>query len=305
MTASGPTAALASALLRVAVLIAAGLSPRSAWAHVGEASDDAVVRAVGHRIAAGDAVPDVLSTVVTDAPAWRSTAAAWRVADISGAPLAPALRAYAASLRDHEAAQRDIRIALAGPRSTASIVLVLPGVALLLAVIMGVDLVGALASPVGAISLAAGGVLVLLARRWTQKLLRAAEPPATTTGLGLDLLAVAAGGGRSPERAASLVAAELRAAHPDLAEAGTLDADLAGLERLAAFSRRTGAPLAELARTEAAEQRAQARSSARERAETLGVRLMLPLGACVLPAFLLIGVVPMLIGLLSSTGGAP
>ena len=44
-----------------------------------------------------------------------------------------------------------------------------------------------------------------------------------------------------------------------------------------------------------------ARAEARETAERLAVRLMLPLGACILPAFLLLGVVPMLIGLLSST----
>ncbi|OYX57207.1 MAG: hypothetical protein B7Y93_02920, partial [Micrococcales bacterium 32-70-13] len=65
-----------------------------------------------------------------------------------------------------------------------------------------------------------------------------------------------------------------------------------------------GAPLGELARADAAEARAAARAAARETAERLAVRLMLPLGACILPAFLLLGVVPMLLGLLSSTAGA-
>lgn len=321
-------AALAAALQRIAVLIGAGLSPRTAWQHVGAAADHPTIAAVGQRIAAGVAVPIALAgaggdelTDATaggiagaesgagadsgdDAAAWRSTAAAWRTAEASGAPLAPALRAFAEALRDREAAHRDIRIALAGPRSTASIVLLLPGIALLLALLMGVDLLGALASPLGATALVAGGALVLIARRWMRRLLRAAEPPAPTTGLALDLLAVAAGGGGPPESAAALVARELRAAHPQLADSGPLAADLAALAVLARFSRQTGAPLGELARTEAAEQRARARAAARETAETLGVRLMLPLGACILPAFLLIGVVPMLIGLLSSTAGA-
>ncbi len=327
MTPPDGEAELAAALQRIAVLIGAGLSPRTAWAHVAEASDDERVRATGQRIARGEPVPVVLADAGDDprgdgparaavraaAPgiepevvaAWRSTAAAWRVAEISGAPLAPALRAYAESLRDREAALRDVRVALAGPRSTASIVLLLPAAALLLALLMGVDLLGALASPLGAGSLAGGALLVVLARRWMHRLLRAAAPPAAITGLALDLLAVAAGGGGPPERAAALVAAELRAAHPQLAATGALDADLDELDRLAAFSRRAGAPLAELARTDAAEQRARARAAARERAETLGVRLMLPLGACILPAFLLIGVVPMVIGLLSSTTGSP
>lgn len=333
MTPPDGEAELAAALQRIAVLIGAGLSPRTAWAHVAEASDDERVRATGQRIARGEPVPVVLADAGDDprgdgaargdgparaavreaAPgiepevvaAWRSTAAAWRVAEISGASLAPALRAYAESLRDREAARRDVRVALAGPRSTASIVLLLPAAALLLALLMGVDLLGALASPLGAGSLAGGALLVVLARRWMRRLLRAAAPPAAITGLALDLLAVAAGGGGPPERAAALVAAELRAAHPQLAATGALDADLDELDRLAAFSRRAGAPLAELARTDAAEQRARARAAARERAETLGVRLMLPLGACILPAFLLIGVVPMVIGLLSSTTGSP
>lgn len=314
--ASDPEAALAAALQRVAVLIAAGLPPRAAWSHVAAAADDPTVVEVGRRIAAGTTVAAAIRNAAADgatqpaiegadSAAWRSTAAAWRVAEASGAPLAPALRAFAEGLRDRQAARRDIRIALAGPRSTASIVLLLPGVALLLALLMGVDLLGALVTPIGAGALIGGALLVLLARRWMRGLLRAAEPPAPTTGLALDLLAVAAGGGGPPERATELVAVELRAAHPDLAAAGALDADVAGIRELAAFSRRSGAPLAELARTEAAEQRARARAAARETAETLGVRLMLPLGACILPAFLLIGVVPMLVGLLSSTTTAP
>lgn len=297
-------AALAAALQRVAVLIGSGLSPRTAWGHVAEASDDPTVLTVGKRVAAGAPLAVAVSGLST-ALAWRSTAAAWRVAEASGAPLAPALRAFAEGLRDREAARRDIRIALAGPRSTASIVLLLPAVALLLALLMGVDLLAALVTPLGAASLIGGALLVLLARRWMRSLLRAAEPPAPTTGLALDLLAVAAGGGGPPESAAVLVTAELRAAHPELADGGALEADLDDIRALAAFSRRTGAPLGELARTEAAEQRARARAAARETAEALGVRLMLPLGACILPAFLLIGVVPMLIGLLSSTTAAP
>jgi tight adherence protein B len=297
-------AALAAALQRVAVLIGAGLAPRTAWAHVGEAADDPTIVAVARRVAAGAPIAAAVAELTT-AAAWRSTGAAWSIAEASGAPLAPALRAFADGLRDREAARRDIRIALAGPRSTASIVLLLPAVALLLALLMGVDLIGALVTPFGAASLIGGGLLVLLARRWTRILLRAAEPPAPTTGLALDLLGVAAGGGGPPERAAELVAAALRTAHPEIADAGALEADLEGIRALAAFSRRTGAPLGELARTEAAEQRARVRAVARETAETLGVRLMLPLGACILPAFLLIGVVPMLIGLLSSTTAAP
>ena len=221
------------------------------------------------------------------AAAWRSLAAAWRVATQCGAPLAPALRGFAEGLRDREAARRDIRIALAGPQATARIVMVLPVVALLLGLLMGVDLAATVATPIGAGAMIGGLVLVVLARRWMRRLLRAAEPPPPTVGLALDLLAVAAGGGGSPDD---------RKASP-----GVKFTDAEVLGRLVHLSRAAGAPLGELARAEAAEARAVARAEARETAERLAVRLMLPLGACILPAFLLLGVVPMLIGLLSST----
>ena len=61
-------------------------------------------------------------------------------------------------------------------------------------------------------------------------------------------------------------------------------------------------PGAPLLRSEAAEHRRDARAAAAMAAERLGVLLMLPLGACVLPAFLLVGVVPLFVALFSSTG---
>lgn len=289
---------LAGQLHRLAVLIAAGLTARAAWSHAASVAPDPVLAAAAASIERGTAIPEALDAAARDGgDAWRSLAAAWRVATASGAPLAPALRGFAEGLRDREAARRDIRIALAGPRATARIVMVLPAVAVLLALLMGVDLAGTIATPLGAGAVIGGLVLLIAARRWMRRLLRAAEPPPPTVGLALDLLAVAAGGGGAPEAAATLV-------HAELARSGlpTPQPDaLAGLVRL---SRAAGAPLGELARAEAADERARARAAARETAEQLAVRLMLPLGACILPSFLLLGVVPMLIGLLSSTAGA-
>ena len=297
-------AALAQHLHRLAVLISAGVSPAAACGHVADAADpvDELAQRVADAAAAGCDVPTAIDAALSPVngvshPAtersWRALEAAWRVALASGAPLAAALRAFADALRDREAARRDIEVALAGPRSTARIVLVLPAVAVLLGLLMGVDLAATLTSPLGAVSLVSGGVLIVAARRWMRRLLRAAEPPPSSEALSLDLLAVAVAGGGAPESAAVLVSRELeRVAAP--VDASRLD----GLVRL---SRRAGAPLGELARAEAAQVRARERADAREGAERLAVRLMLPLGACVLPSFLLLGVVPMLLGLLSST----
>lgn len=299
-------AELAAHVHRLAVLVGAGLSPSASWGHVARASSDRVLHEVAAAIDRGGDIGDALECASrgTGGPAWKSLAVAWRVAIISGAPLALALRGFADGLRDREAARRDIEVALAGPRATARIVIVLPAVAILLGVLMGVDLAATLASPVGAGAIAGGVALIVIARRWMRRLLRAAEPPPPTVGLALDLLAVAAGGGGSPEAAAALVTVELN--RMGLA-ADTTAAALSGapvMADLVRLSREAGAPLAELARADATEARSAARATARLTAERLAVRLMLPLGACILPSFLLLGVVPMLVGLLSSTAQA-
>lgn len=291
---------LASHVHRLSVLVGAGIAPVSAWRHVAEAASppDAVLTALVARLDAGEPLGPALAAVAADrGAAWRSLAAAWAVAAASGAPLGPALAAFAGAVRDRAAAQRDIRVALAGPRATARVVLALPIVAVALGLLLGVDLVAAAAHPVGAASIALGLLLVLLARVWMRRLLCAAPPPPPAIGLDLDLLAVAAAGGGSPEAARRLVEGALDRAGLGEPEQAGLDA----LGVLVTLSRRAGAPLGALARAEAAEARARARSDAREAAERLGVRLMLPLGACVLPSFLLLGVVPMLVGIVSST----
>lgn len=298
------TDSLASHVHRLAVLVGAGIAPASAWRHVMAAARpaDAALAALVDDLDAGAPLGLAIDRVARDRDdGWRALAAAWAVATSSGAPLAPALSAFADAVRDRAAAQRDIAVALAGPRATARIVLALPVVAIGLALLAGADILASLAHPIGIASIVAGLALGVLARAWMARMLRAAAPPPPTVGLDLDLLAVAAGGGGSPEAArATVLRALVDQGLP--APSGSQAADDA-LSRLVALSRASGAPLGALARAEAAEARAAERARARRSAEELAVRLMLPLGVCVLPSFLLLGVVPMLVGLLSSTAG--
>jgi pilus assembly protein TadC len=60
---------------------------------------------------------------------------------------------------------------------------------------------------------------------------------------------------------------------------------------------RTGAPASALLTAEAAQLRRERKRLAEERAATLGVRLVLPLGLCFLPAFLCLGVVPVVLAM--------
>lgn len=94
--------------------------------------------------------------------------------------------------------------------------------------------------------------------------------------------------------------AELLALGADPAQAWQPALECTATARLAKAARRSGrsgAALAESLTRLAAEVRAGAREQSEARAQRAGVLIAAPLGLCFLPAFLAIGVVPVLIGL--------
>ena len=292
MTRGGPAelAEVATVVHRLAVLLAAGVAPASAWGHAAVDSPSA------RRIAAGEPI-EAQGSSDLQRDAWRGLAAAWAVATEAGSPLAPALRDYAVSLRELGEAQRDARVALAGPVASARLVMVLPAVGILFGLALGFDTVGTLlGTPLGWGCLGVGGGLMLVAWRWNARLVRAARPPSATPGLACELMAIGMAGGTSLDRARAIVDDALRR-FGIAAESGEVESVLE-------LSRRAGVPAAELLHSEAGELRAAARASAQERAAALSVRLMLPLGLCVLPSFIALGVVPMLATVVTSTIGS-
>ncbi len=72
---------------------------------------------------------------------------------------------------------------------------------------------------------------------------------------------------------------------------------LAAFARAAARSAGTGAALARVARTECARLRAELTDTAQARAQRAAVLITGPLGLCFLPAFLVLGIAPVVIGL--------
>ncbi len=111
--------------------------------------------------------------------------------------------------------------------------------------------------------------------------------------------AVAVGLGE-PAGAALLRTAELLALGADGTQAWLPALKCTATARLAKAARRSGrsgTALAESLTRLATEVRADAREQAESRAQRAGVLIAAPLGLCFLPAFLVIGVVPVLIGL--------
>jgi Flp pilus assembly protein TadB len=78
------------------------------------------------------------------------------------------------------------------------------------------------------------------------------------------------------------------------------DPELAPLGRALARAHRTGAPVVAAVERLGDDLERGARARVEERARQVGVRAALPLGLCLLPSFLLLGIVPLVAGLVSS-----
>ena len=76
------------------------------------------------------------------------------------------------------------------------------------------------------------------------------------------------------------------------------DADLTELGRELRFAHATGAPTARLLHSTAAALRRSRRRRAEQAAARLAIRLVMPLGLCLLPAFICLGVIPLVLALL-------
>jgi len=291
---------VASVTQRLAVLLHSGLSPTSAWQHVAHGTaEGSIAKAVAvqsqepggldERIArASEGLP------LLDQQAWNSLAAAWCVAAHVGAPLADALRTHAHALRMLVQIQREVATALAAPVATARMVLVLPAVGLVFGALLGFDTVGVLlTTPIGWGCVLVGGALIIAAMRWNRRLVRSATPTRAAPGLECELMAIAVSGGGSLVHARDVVMQAL--------ERFGLPGDGNHLDEVLQLSFDAGVPAAELLRAEAAELRLTADAEARAGAAALSVRLMLPLGLCVLPAFMVLGVLPLMVAVISST----
>lgn len=311
---------LAALVHRLAVLLGAGVSPVAAWRHaatgplaplgeaIAAAGPNAVPSAIAEqarRLGAGGGETftrrrigrlrrsgerEAQTAVVRGL---EGLAATWEVATASGSPLASALRSYAAAMRGFATADRQSTVALSGPRATARLVIAMPAIGVVFGALLGHDTVAVLlGSPLGWACLVIGVVLLLSGWAWNAALLRRATAGDRVPGLLPELVAVAMAGGTSIERARSIV--ESAVTHFGI------HADWRAVDESLAISTAAGAPVSELLRSEAEEARRAAIAEAGERAERLGVSLMVPLGVCVLPAFIAVGVVPLIVSIVGS-----
>ncbi|MDJ1131901.1 type II secretion system F family protein [Streptomyces iconiensis] len=168
----------------VAGELRAGWQPDRALLAV-ERADGAVVRGFGDEGAAvlaaarfGGDVPGALREAgrLPGAEGLRGVAACWQVAVEGGAGLAEGLDQVAGALRAERDQREDVRAQLAGPRSTALALALLPVCGLLLGSAMEADPVHVLLhTPAGLVCLAVGLALEAAGLAWAGRIVRTAD----------------------------------------------------------------------------------------------------------------------------------
>lgn len=298
----------AEALRELAALLRAGLCFRAAlqaWPDRMRGSDDLVrcgrLAALGAPLeralaAAGPALGGDLRFVQQAVAVHRC---------IGGDP-AQTLEAIAAAVDRRALFGRSARAQAAGARLSARLIALLP----VATVPLVPGSVAMLLEPLGFASMVVGGVLVAAGLAWIERLL----PIPPEEGHDALLAAVVCGGLRSGAELPQVlvVLARLPEADRELAEAGRRAAlgmpwsdalqrcDGAGLAALGASIRtaeRLGVPVADAIWSTFETRRAGAERAFEERARSAPVRMVVPLTICVLPAFVLLGLVPFLLQL--------
>jgi tight adherence protein B len=147
------------------------------WARVPELAGAALLLLSAARF--GGDVPRALrvaSRVQEGTRGLAAVAACWQVAVDGGAGLAAALDRVAAALRAEADQREDLRAQLAGPRSTAVLLALLPLFGLVLGTGLGANPSAVLLhTPAGLFCLLAGGALEWAGLAWTARIIRAAE----------------------------------------------------------------------------------------------------------------------------------
>lgn len=171
-------AALLEAVSALAADVRAGRPPTDALAVAAASatgSPGATLRDAATAAQLGGDVPAALRGGIPPDPSLNTVAAAWTLSSRTGASLADVLDRVERELRA-SARQRDrVRSQLAGPRTTAGLLAVLPLLGLLLGAGMGAHPVHVLLhTGPGAIALVLGSVLDAVGVWWTDRIVRAA-----------------------------------------------------------------------------------------------------------------------------------
>lgn len=296
---SSSSVAAAAALSAVA-LLGGGVAAAKVWRLLGEEPGaPPELRQIAARIKAGYASAAALAAA--GGPEWRVLAAAWSLAEQSGAPLARVLNRIVDALISLERLGERRAVLLSGPRATIRLVGTLPIAALVVGAFLGFDPIEVLLSPIGAMLGVTGGLLLLAGVHWAKKLTDRLAAAEWVAGLECELCWIALSGGASPQLALRRVADQVDRIRVEWVRLSALRRDGAVqgvLQAAAAHGTSAGSMLL----AEATGARSRVLASLEQEAEKLAVKILLPIGLCVLPSFVVLGVLPVLLAVMGSIG---
>lgn len=263
----------ANAVRRISALLGAGLPPHQAL----------------------DIVGDEISQLAAEDK--KQFDLVWGLSAKLGGPILLALNRIADVFDRQQRNQREVQLAFSGPQATAKLVMWLPVLALLLGQAVGMNPIGAIFhSLLGALSVSLGLGLMVAGRQWTRRLLARALPASRDPGAFLDCVLIGLQAGLPLSAAQKQAAQEYELTFDEPPERQNFER----LENAAELSRSTGAAVGEILIAAADGFREQQRYEVATRISKLSVQLMIPLGVAVLPAFILLSIVPIAISLLSN-----
>lgn len=221
----------------------------------------------------------------------------WKVSARSGGNLALALDRLAQVFDAQQKALSELKIAFASPKATANLILLLPFMAIVLSELMGLKTFAALfGSSLGAFSFGIGIILLIVARVLSLRMLAKSRPREADPGAFLDAVVVGLSAGLSPKSAGALATSS---ALEELGEKVTAE-QLGVFWDALKISEQAGIALSGILSARADALRHKLWNRRRAELSRLSVSLMIPLGLLALPAFVLLAVVPMGIGLFNS-----
>lgn len=210
----------------------------------------------------------------------------------TGAPRASALEVLADSVDSSERRRVAIYTGTAAARQTSLVLGAMPFVTILGAEFVGFPVLGVLVGGVaGWLLVGLGALLSVCGVWWMRRLGNSVPSPPVRTGLMLDLAsAIARTSSLTPERRRHL---------RSLSDSWGTNAEADTLDRLHDLSMESGVPIAGLLAVEANACRDSARQSVRLALELLPGRLLVPVGVCLFPAFIVTTVIPVVISMVS------
>lgn len=167
-----------SAVENCAHLLKVGMTPQAVMSTLSR--QNAQLTPISRAISLGEEPGRAIATRGTELPpaaadVFAGMSAVWTVSERSGAPAADMILRYARAQRSALDADRERRIAMAGPRATVRVLSWLPLIGVGLGLLIGVQPVELFSGLPGRLSIGGGLALYLLGRWWMRRMMVRAE----------------------------------------------------------------------------------------------------------------------------------